>query len=207
MQQKRAFLFIDSSNFYHTLKDSNALAWFSYADLYKELSKQYNITKVFFYDAVKSIDIEPEQYSKQQIYHQSLVKSIPNLALRLRKLRYLGANNRVEEELKKTNFCEKCLQKVRGFLLRAGLVKLSKEKGIDIMLATDMIRAAFEEQFDIALIATGDADFVPAVKMVQTFKKEVVNIHFYSNSASELRNTCNSHKLIQIDNQNKIILK
>jgi len=205
--QKKAFLFIDSSNFYHTLKDSNALNWFNYTNLYKELSKQYLISKVFFYDSVKSIDLEPEQYSKQQTYHQRLVREIPNLTLRLRKLRYLGANKRVEDELTKTSFCDKCKQKVRGFLSRAGLVKLSKEKGIDIMLATDMIRAAFEEQFDIALLATGDADFVPAVKMVQTLKKEVVNIHFYSNSASELRNTCNSHKLIQIDNQNKVTLK
>ncbi len=207
MEKKRTFLFIDSSNFYHTLKESNALTWFNYSDLYKELSKSYTITKVFFYDAVKSIELEPEQYSRQQSYHQKLVKEIPNLVLRLRKLRYLGVNKRIEDELNKSNFCDKCIYKVREFLSRAGLIKLSKEKGIDIMLATDMIRAGFEDQFDTVLLATGDADFVPAVKMVQTFKKEVVNIHFYSNSASELRNTCNSHKLIQTDVQNKMILK
>jgi len=207
MVKKRAFLFIDSSNYYHTLKESKLLNSFDYPSLYAELSKEYNIIKVLFYDAIKSINIEPGQYSRQQSFHQRIIKDIPNLVPRLRKLRYLGINNKVEEELKKTKFCDKCIQKVREFLSRAGLIKLSKEKGIDIMLATDLIRGAFENQFDTALLATGDADYVPAVKMAQTLKKEIVNIHFYSNSSSELRNTCNSHKLILIDNNNKITLK
>lgn len=67
------------------------------------------------------------------------------------------------------------------------------------MLVTDLIKGAFQDRYEVALLATGDADFVPAVELAQTLKKQVVNIHFYAGSALELRNVCNSHLLIQVD--------
>ncbi len=71
------------------------------------------------------------------------------------------------------------------------------------MLVTDMVQGAFQNRYDVALLATGDADFVPAVQLVQNLKKEVINLHFYAGSSSELRNTCNAHILIQVDSKGK----
>lgn len=81
MNQKKATLFIDSSNFYHCLKENNLFGLFSYKEFYEELSKEFSITKVFFYDAIKNIEIEPEQYSKQQAFHERLKKDIPGILL------------------------------------------------------------------------------------------------------------------------------
>ncbi|MBS3063433.1 MAG: NYN domain-containing protein [Candidatus Diapherotrites archaeon] len=64
---------------------------------------------------------------------------------------------------------------------------------------SDMLRSAYLDMYDVALLASGDADFVPAAELVQTLKKEVVNVHFYAGSSSELRTTCNAHKLVQVD--------
>ncbi|MFH0970314.1 MAG: NYN domain-containing protein [Candidatus Diapherotrites archaeon] len=199
MTKKRVHLFVDGSNFYHGLKQNNFYKLFSYSTFFQQLNKKYNIEKVYFYDAIKNMDIEPEQYSKQQVFHARLQKDIPGLVLRTRKLKYLFANDRLENAKKNASFCASCQPKLIQFLQDAGLQKLSKEKGIDILLVTDMVKGAFQDRYDIALLASGDADFVPAVDLVQSLKKSVVNLHFYAGSSSELRNACNAHSLIQLD--------
>lgn len=196
---KKAFLFIDGSNFYHVLRASNLLPVFDYASLVGVLRKEYDIQKVLFYDATKDRIIEPKQYSAQQAFHEKLHKSIPELSLRTRKLKYLRENREMMDALGKVSFCKACAQKARQFLADAGLMRLKKEKGIDVLLVADMIKHAFQGEYDFALLATGDADFVPAVELVQQLGKKVVNIHFYSNSATELRVKSDSHILIRFN--------
>lgn len=199
MPLKKATLFIDCSNFYHALKQNKLFDLFSYKFFYEELSKEFNISKVFFYDSIKNSKIEKEQYSGQQAFHERLKKEIPNLVIRLRPLKYFLINEKVESAKRKAEFCKHCKTKIEDFLADAGLLKISKEKGVDIMLVTDMIKHAYQDSYDVALLATGDADFTPAVELVQVLRKDVINLHFYAGSSSELRNTCNSHKLIQVD--------
>ena len=43
----------------------------------------------------------------------------------------------------------------------------SVEKGVDTALATDLIQAAIDDLFDDAILISADADFVPAVDLVQ----------------------------------------
>lgn len=207
MTKKKAILFIDGSNFYHALKQNKSLDLFSYSDFYVELSKTFDIIGVNYYDAIKSSSLEPVNYSKQQAFHARLGKEIPNLVTRARKLKYLNVDERVEKAKSSAAFCDNCKPKVQKFLTQAGLVKLSKEKGIDIMLVTDLVKGAFQERFEVALLATGDADFVPAVELAQALKKEVINLHFYAGSSSELRNACNSHKLIIVDAKGNCVLR
>jgi uncharacterized LabA/DUF88 family protein len=40
------------------------------------------------------------------------------------------------------------------------------EKGVDTAIATDMIRLAWERAYDVAILATSDADLVPAVEFL-----------------------------------------
>lgn len=206
MAYPRACLFVDGSNFYHGLKENGLYAKFKYESLIKVLSTRYDIKNIFFYDALKNIQIEPSQYAKQQSFHASLKKSIPNLLVRTRKLQYVFSNHKLEKAQQKANFCKQCNPKIKSFLFNAGLNRSTKEKGIDVLLVADMIKGAFQNQYDVALIASGDADFVPAVELVQVLKKKVVNIHMYAGSSSELRNTCNAHLLVQLDDNVKIYL-
>jgi uncharacterized LabA/DUF88 family protein len=52
------------------------------------------------------------------------------------------------------------------------------EKGIDTLLATDLIRLAFADTYDAAVIASLDADMVPAVQFVQTNAKKIIQAGF-----------------------------
>jgi uncharacterized LabA/DUF88 family protein len=49
------------------------------------------------------------------------------------------------------------------------------------------------------IIISGDADFCPAVKLARLLGLRVLNLHAYSGSSSELRDTCNGHALIDFD--------
>ncbi len=180
------------------MKSDGYAGKFSYQSLHKELSTRFQITRTYFYDAIKSRQIEPQQYANQQAFHERLKKEIPGLVIKTRKLKYLLKNDKLDEARKKAGFCKNCETKLEGFLSEAGLLKATKEKGIDILLVTDMISGAYTNQFQTALLATGDADYVPAVELIKKLKKAVINIHFYSNSAAELREKSNSHNLIKI---------
>jgi uncharacterized LabA/DUF88 family protein len=207
MAKRKAALFIDGSNFYHALKDNQLFGFFSYKSFVNEISKEFDIEQTFFYDAVKNRLVEPDQYPRQQAFHEKLKAEIPGIIIKTRKLKYLPSNERIVKAKQNSKFCSKCRPCIDDFLSKAGLLKLSKEKGVDILLVTDMIKGAFENKFETALIASGDADFVPAVELLRELKKQAINLHFYKGSSTELRNACNSHRLILVSEKRECFFK
>lgn len=51
----------------------------------------------------------------------------------------------------------------------------SPEKGIDTAIATDLLSLSWEGVLDVAVLVSGDADFVPAVERIQEKGIKVVN--------------------------------
>lgn len=59
----------------------------------------------------------------------------------------------------------------KGIIVKKRLLKRfssngKKEKGIDIWLGIDLVRFADENKYDIALILTGDGDYVPSIEFI-----------------------------------------
>lgn len=54
--------------------------------------------------------------------------------------------------------------------------KLGREKAVDVKLACDMLM--LRKIYDVAIIVSGDQDYVPAVEIVKDSGKEVVNVAF-----------------------------
>jgi uncharacterized LabA/DUF88 family protein len=52
------------------------------------------------------------------------------------------------------------------------------EKGVDTAIATDMIRLAWEEAYEIAVLASSDADLVPAVRFLDQKGSKVIQAGF-----------------------------
>ena len=69
-------------------------------------------------------------------------------------------------------------------------------KGDDIHLATDMISFAYENKYDVAILVSGDGDFVPAIRKVQKLGKNVENAYFSVSRSSYLKQVCNSSILM-----------
>ena len=57
---------------------------------------------------------------------------------------------------------------------------LGPEKAVDVKLAVDMIM--LRDIYNVAVIVSGDQDYVPAVCAVKDFGKRVVNIAFETRS-------------------------
>lgn len=54
-----------------------------------------------------------------------------------------------------------------GFGALRGLKKRVRQKGVDTLIAVDMITGAFSGLFDVAILVAGDADFVPVLDEIK----------------------------------------
>jgi hypothetical protein len=63
---------------------------------------------------------------------------------------------------------EKCPQCNEPYVARP-------EKGVDTAIVTDLLSLAWQDAFDIAILVTSDADFIPAVERVQEKGLKVIN--------------------------------
>ncbi len=59
------------------------------------------------------------------------------------------------------------------------------EKGVDVMLATDLVTNAYNDHYDTAIVVSGDADFYPALQAVKDVGKHIEVAAFDMNLSSE----------------------
>jgi uncharacterized LabA/DUF88 family protein len=90
-------------------------------------------------------------------------------------------------------------------LMHAGIdpkyVPMSKaqgEKGIDIAMAIDTLQVGMEGKIDVAVLVTGDGDFVPLVRALMKHGIRVATIYFEYNS--EKRNSFANERLLSVSN-------
>jgi len=63
-------------------------------------------------------------------------------------------------------------------------------KGDDVHLASDLIKGSYENLYDVAIIVSGDEDFVPAINIARANGKKIINAFFPKSSAYLLRKCC-----------------
>ena len=67
------------------------------------------------------------------------------------------------------------------------------EKGVDVMLATDLVVRAYQDQYDTAILVSGDGDFYPAIQAVKDRGKQVEVAAFESNISAEASRVADLH--------------
>ena len=82
------------------------------------------------------------------------------------------------------------LRKTPYLEVRLGTIKTAQgaqvEKGVDIMLGTDLLYFAWHNFYDTAVLVSGDADFAYAVQAVKNMGKHVEVAYFEGATAREL---------------------
>jgi hypothetical protein len=73
------------------------------------------------------------------------------------------------------------------------LHKWVEEKGLDTALAVDMV--ALQENYDIAVVVSGDADSIPSVRHLKNRNKHIAVVEFVSGSPPELKGRTFSSRL------------
>ena len=87
------------------------------------------------------------------------------------------------------------------FKIRLGkLVESSKEKprqkGVDILMATDSLTKAFRNQYDTAIFMIGDSDFIPLIEAINDAGKKTICIYGPQNTSTDLIDTFDMSILI-----------
>lgn len=69
-----------------------------------------------------------------------------------------------------------------------GALKAAGEKGVDAAIITDLLTMAFDDNYDIAVLVSGDADHALAVRYIQKKTDKQVIQAFFKSHGDELRN-------------------
>jgi NYN domain len=85
--------------------------------------------------------------------------------------------------------CPSCYAEIAVCPSCAQPIKATVEKGVDTLIATDMIRLAWEQAYDVAVLATSDADLIPAVELLRLKARKVIQAGFPP-AGSDLATAC-----------------
>jgi len=172
MENERIIIFIDGSNLYHILKKitrgSKKLMDFNFKKFIKSLIGERKFLEVYYYTAPLDRKKDKETYIKQQKFFEKLRK-IPNFKLILCRMQKVKIGNKIVYQVKED----------------------------DIHLAVDMVRLAYKNVFDTAILVSSDGDFVPAVKAVQETGKNVENIGFEIKFSYHLKQECDRFRRLK----------
>jgi uncharacterized LabA/DUF88 family protein len=92
------------------------------------------------------------------------------------------------------------LRKTPYLEVRLGSIKIAQgvavEKGIDIMLATDLLYFAWNDFYDVAVLVSGDSDFTYALQAVKNMGKHAEVAYFESGISKDLLNIADNRHLL-----------
>ncbi|MBU1136153.1 MAG: NYN domain-containing protein [Nanoarchaeota archaeon] len=197
--KKRVYAYYDGSNFYHLLKLNYKITSIFFHHVTNQLMDLENerLIKIKYFNSPVSQQEEPENYKRQLKFFEKLKKT-PFLELSLGRL--------VKRPLNKINIkCQNCgLQKADTINCPKckNQIKITEtykitEKGIDVQLTISLLLDALNNKYDTALLFSGDADFVPAIKyIIKNLKKEVIFCYFPKPKTNELIQSCSDKRLI-----------
>ncbi|AKG52956.1 hypothetical protein DGWBC_0269 [Dehalogenimonas sp. WBC-2] len=140
----RVMVFIDGSNMYHSLKAHFHRSDLEIGKFCDKLVDKRRLVRIYYYNVEVGQREEPERFKDQHSFFDS-VEAIPYTELRLGRLVYTSAWPNTPPY----------------------------EKGVDVMLATDMLTHCYKNNYDTAILVAGDSDFVGALQAVKDNGKHV----------------------------------
>ncbi len=95
------------------------------------------------------------------------------------------------------------LTKKSGYKIKASfdkkLIHKTIEKKIDVKMAIDIISNAYENNFDKAIIVSGDGDFIPVLKKLKKINKAFEIWAFKYSLANKMKEEVESNNLFYLD--------
>ena len=158
---ERIAVFIDGSNLYHSLKKIGVKIDF------EKLVNSLVLDRELVYANYYTTELDLEDNKKGYWKHKKFL-----------------------EELKKISKMKIVLCTLKKIKQKDGSYSYFI-KGDDAKLIHDFLVGAYEDEYDKAIIVSGDEDFEPMIKTAQRKGKKIGNAYFRSSSSSVLRNSCN----------------
>lgn len=123
-----------------------------------EHSTKLELIRAYYYDALP--EPKDETYQTQEEFFSRIEERLSSCPFELRFGRLQRASKNREE---------------------------FRQKGVDVLLATDIVTMAFLNHYDIAVLVSGDQDFVHALQVVRNFVgKRVIGVYEPRSCSKEL---------------------
>ena len=176
MQQKRAIILIDGSNFYFKLRDLQLqqLLTFDFSQFCTFLTNNQHVISATYYVGAVRTD---GTVKTQQLYQNQ---------------------RKLLSHLKKHHF-----RYSLGYLLKSD--EKFHEKGVDVNIAVDMLIAAYENQCDTIYLVSSDTDLLPAIKQAQKKGKQVIYVGFSHQLSTALVANCQETRTLTRDDLQSFI--
>ena len=159
----RAMIFFDAGYWHKCLEEKFHRTDVDLSKVVLKLLRGRRLVRTYFYTA--KIDRPPPEdyWRKLQSDQQRLIRALahqPFLEVRLGRLQFGAAGSP------------------------------PRQKGVDVLLATDMLRFAIKGNYDTAILISGDGDFADIVRMVKDEGRKVEIVTFSGTRAPALFEAC-----------------
>ena len=173
--KERVAIFIDGSNLYYRLKAGAFglpnLTFYDYAGLVDFLAEGREVVfKGYYVGVVRVNQKSPDRVKAEQMQEQQVLLF-----------------NHLQSKGQK--FALK-----RGFLMQNDGV--FHEKGVDVEIAVDIVRGAYEDTYDTAILISSDTDLIPAIKVAREKGKKVEYVGFSNKPSFALQRNADLSRLL-----------
>lgn len=188
MSEKIAVL-IDGNNLYHNFKgiglDPTDIDIFKFCDL---VCSHFGFERgdIFYYISIPKMD-DPAFFKHKEFLDFLEKKGVKVIT---RKLQYKSTKETrmsILELIDKMKLCEKCNPIVVTNLFKWIGNVIKKEKGIDVMLAVDLIKFTIGKQYENCIVVSGDVDLLSAMKFAESKGGKIFSACVWSGYSSEIR--------------------
>jgi len=175
---ERVCVFVDSGNFYHLVLKKLGIQDldFNFDRFVKFLVGEREIIeegKRFYVGTVRE--------RKNRHENKKAISNQTTLFTSLFKLNWVIKTSKLRTRIEKVVVDDRVIdyQKLLDLEIKEIKYERSREKGIDVKLATDLIIGAMDDKYDSAVLVSSDTDLVPAIDLVRyRFGKKVEYIGF-----------------------------
>jgi uncharacterized LabA/DUF88 family protein len=144
MNKKKVAVFVDGFNLYHAIDAKASLRKYKWLNLKKLaacfLKSDEQINEVYYFTALVPWD------NVKKARHELYIKALENEGVKT----VYGAFRRVEKK------CRECGKHFPTY----------EEKQTDVNIAIQLFKSAVQNQYDRAIIISGDSDLIPAITAV-----------------------------------------
>ena len=163
---QRAIVYIDGFNLYHGIVESG-WRYYLWLDLQsfsqKLLTHKQRLVTVRYFTARR---LNPDKKKRQRLYIAALKE-------------FCGLTPFYGVYKEKEMNCSNCGGRIKHCPVCKNRLKIAEEKMSDVNLAVEMTCDAFTDEFDTAVIVSGDNDFVGLIRSIRRrFPKKQVIMYF-----------------------------
>jgi uncharacterized LabA/DUF88 family protein len=186
---KRAVIFIDANNWYHNVKRWVKPGTIDITKLADFISQKNDleVVGIRWYASMPNRQDNELIYKNQRAFLGKLEKQgVKVITRKLQRLSTKELKKKRQDFIESWDLCDTCRTIVEESFLDIS-DHHQKEKGIDVWIAIDMVKEAIQNKLDVAILLSGDSDFVPAFNLIKESGKEVLSCMIPFGYSNELR--------------------